>query len=278
MKRMDRIKPGADTQVRPYSAIQPICTSAWTVMPIPSTVINRALPAGISSAKRLCTGNRSRNRRASCAECPEVLAEYQKVTEGLLLALPPQAAPAGLRAHLAEAIQSKPAAAAPARPRFRLSLAWAAYALVVALLIVANILQAVQIQALQTQQALLIKALQENQAEMAVAAQPGVTVLKLASGPTAGNLIVSPDGKQAVLFLRGLAVLDGAHTYQMWLVPAKAAPVSVGLFQAQTGQAYVSTLVTSAASMKSFAAFAISIEPQGGSPAPTTKPILVANF
>jgi anti-sigma-K factor RskA len=215
---------------------------------------------------------------AACAECPEVLANYQKVTEGLLFALPPQPAPAGLRARLAEATRPKPEAAVPARPRFRLSLAWAAYALVVVALIVGIILQAAQIQALEAQESLLIKALQENQAEMAVAAQPGVTILKLESGPAAGNLIVSPDGKQAVFFLRGLAVLDGAHTYQMWLVPANAAPVSVGLFQAQAGQPYVSILVTSPTSMKTFAAFAISVEPQGGSPAPTTKPILAVNF
>jgi anti-sigma-K factor RskA len=90
-----------------------------------------------------------------------------------------------------------------------------------------------------------------------------------------GNLVVSADGMDAVLFLRGLAPLDEDHAYQVWLIPASGAPQSAGVFPLEEAEPVVSFLVSSPAPIQDFAALGVTVEPRAGSLAPTTEPIVV---
>lgn len=80
--------------------------------------------------------------------------------------------------------------------------------------------------------------------------------------------IVSPDGKRALLFANHAAPPDG-KTYQLWILRGKEAPIAAGFLQeAVDGTAYgeVDPAVLTAGLPD---AFAISLEPKGGSAAPT---------
>jgi anti-sigma-K factor RskA len=221
---------------------------------------------------------------SGCAQCRAELANYAQVADGLLFALPPKASPPALRARLAEQIAasprpvSVPRPAAVQRPRFRLSFALAVGIVLLIALLAGNAFQAVQIQALQNREALLLKALSQEQAIAAVAAQPGVSVIPLGTNPVNGSLLISADQKNGVVFVKGLAELDAAHTYQMWLIPVDGAPLSAGLFQAQADQPTAVAIFSSTTPVKSYAAFGVTIEPSGGSAAPTTTPILLSKF
>ena len=64
------------------------------------------------------------------------------------------------------------------------------------------------------------------------------------------------------------------RTFQLWLIPATGAPQSVGLFRPNTSGNVVDVR-TQPVDTARIQAVAVSVEPQGGSPAPTTKPILI---
>ncbi|EYB67488.1 anti-sigmaE protein [Deinococcus phoenicis] len=83
-----------------------------------------------------------------------------------------------------------------------------------------------------------------------------------ANGNTLGQLVRMPDGR-AYLHLSQPA--STGRAYQMWQVQA-GVPVSLGVFE---GQGFL------LAGLPPGATIAVSVEPPGGSPQPTTTPILV---
>lgn len=126
-----------------------------------------------------------------------------------------------------------------------------------------------QLEAQQTRSARIQQAL-------AVLSDPGTRLA------TAGQTEVQP---RATYFLnprRGVVMigahllgLDPAHVYQMWIIPKGQAPKPAGLFRPDEAGNAVHLFETQVAP-GSTAALALSVEPQSGSPAPTTTPILVA--
>ncbi|MDQ2712529.1 MAG: anti-sigma factor [Acidobacteriota bacterium] len=64
------------------------------------------------------------------------------------------------------------------------------------------------------------------------------------------------------------------RTFQLWLIPAKGAPQSAGVFRPNAAGNFVNVR-TEPIDTARIQAIAVSVEPQGGSPAPTTKPILI---
>jgi anti-sigma-K factor RskA len=223
---------------------------------------------------------------STCANCRAILSEYQAVADGMMFAVPPQPAPAGLRTRLATQIAVEAAAGAkkalPARPasRPRPALQWLplALGLAVVVLLAINVALAAQVRALQQQQQALLRLIHNDQEVLALVSQPGMRAVEINGSQGAGNLIIGQDGKTAVLFLQKLPELDANHTYQVWLIPSSGNPLSAGLFQAQAGQEVVPVLIRSPQPLSDFALVGITVEPSGGSPLPTTQPILTGSF
>jgi anti-sigma-K factor RskA len=71
---------------------------------------------------------------------------------------------------------------------------------------------------------------------------------------------VSADGKALVLRPVGGVSVDAARALELWAVPAQGAPRSLGLVSAQGA-----TTVVRAELLRNTAAFAVSLEPAGGS-------------
>ncbi|GAA5533061.1 anti-sigma factor domain-containing protein [Deinococcus aluminii] len=92
---------------------------------------------------------------------------------------------------------------------------------------------------------------------------PGATTRAVtASGGPVGQLVRMPDGR-AYLYLNRPA--EAGRVYQMWQMQA-GVPVSLGVFD---GQGFLLPGLPPGATI------AVSVEPPGGSPQPTTTPILV---
>jgi anti-sigma-K factor RskA len=70
-----------------------------------------------------------------------------------------------------------------------------------------------------------------------------------------------------------LPELAANRTFQLWLIPAAGAPQSAGVFRPNPAGDFVDVQTRSIAT--GIQAVAVSVEPNGGSPAPTTTPILV---
>jgi anti-sigma-K factor RskA len=90
-----------------------------------------------------------------------------------------------------------------------------------------------------------------------------------------GQLIADPNDQSAVLVISGLPPLEPGRTYQVWLIGE--APVSAGLLTVdENGQSVL--IVTSEAAIGSFNSLGISIEPEGGSTAPTGEIVVLSEL
>jgi len=107
--------------------------------------------------------------------------------------------------------------------------------------------------------------------------QPGTLQVNFGAGqprPPRGSVFVNP--QLGVLFIAGnLPPLPAGRTYQMWVIPKGAAPQPAGLFQSASDGSALHVL-PGPLDAASLGAVAVSVEPQSGSPAPTTTPIIVA--
>jgi anti-sigma-K factor RskA len=109
----------------------------------------------------------------------------------------------------------------------------------------------------------------------AALASPGAAVVPL-EGPegATGAAVVLSEGREPVL-VTTLASAPTSRTYQVWSIPASGgAPRSIGVFEGGEDDDVVTLPADAFASEGS--TVAITIEPDGGSPAPTSAPFLLA--
>lgn len=108
---------------------------------------------------------------------------------------------------------------------------------------------------------------------------PGTTILKSGTGeerqPVAKVFVNA--GQGVLLVANNLPRLEAGKVFEMWLVPKSGAPKAMGTFRADEGGGAVH-LSGQAFDPAAMAAVALSVEPEGGSPAPTTTPFLVTGL
>ena len=96
-----------------------------------------------------------------------------------------------------------------------------------------------------------------------------------AQKPSKGRVFVSPS-RGVVFMAASLPRLEAGQTFQMWVIPAGGKPVSAGTFLSQTDTSAV--YVWNGPVDKGAAAVAVTVEPTGGSPQPTSTPFIVAGL
>ena len=106
--------------------------------------------------------------------------------------------------------------------------------------------------------------------------QPGTRQVNFGGAqpqPPRGNVFVN-DRLGVLLIAGSLPRLASGKTFEMWVIPKGGAPRPAGLFQSNDGSAMY--LLSGPVDIASLGAVAVSVEPEQGSPAPTTTPIIVA--
>ncbi len=102
-------------------------------------------------------------------------------------------------------------------------------------------------------------------------AAPDVQTISYQQDGVQGRLVVSDDRGEAVFVASGLDPAPHEHTYELWVI-GEDGPVPAGLFDVDNG-ATVSQIVEG--DFASAAALGVTVEPAGGSPQPTTDPVMV---
>lgn len=198
--------------------------------------------------------------RRNCDVCTEELRRARETNSIIFSTAPEVAPPARLRARVLASV-----GAAPAR---RSWLPWgvAALATTAAVMLLVNLNQMRD----DRQQTLARSAQMEN--AMRMMAEPETRQVTFGKGPQ-GRVLVSP--KRGVLLLASnLPPAPAGKTYELWIIPKGGAPRPAGLFQSdQSGNAM--HLAPGPVDMGTTAAVAVSLEPEAGSTAPTTTPIIV---
>jgi anti-sigma-K factor RskA len=235
------------------------------------------------------TGERRLAVEKHVEECPECRRELEEVWGDLaLLALsangpkPPERA----RARLLAAIEAEPRSAqviATAPRMWWRPLEWALGAAAVVAIVVLLLQNAdlkKQIGGLQVESAARQQQLAEARELMTSLASPDAEHFSLTTSKT------PPQPQVKVLYVRGsgsllllashMAPLATEKTYELWLIPSSGAPIPAGLFK--PGPDGSATLIKPPLRVGVEAqTFAISVEPEAGSPAPTSTPIMVGS-
>jgi len=94
--------------------------------------------------------------------------------------------------------------------------------------------------------------------------------------PPRGSVFVNPE-KGVVLIASHLPQLAPGRVYEMWVIPKGGAPKPAGLFQSTESGTAVHTL-QGPVDIAATGAVAVTVEPDTGSAAPTSKPIIVASL
>jgi anti-sigma-K factor RskA len=91
--------------------------------------------------------------------------------------------------------------------------------------------------------------------------------------PPHGNVFVHPR-LGVLLIASNLPAAQAGKTYEMWVIPKGGAPRPAGLFQSDGGTAM--HILSGPVDMATLGAVAVTLEPESGSAAPTSTPIIVA--
>jgi anti-sigma-K factor RskA len=100
---------------------------------------------------------------------------------------------------------------------------------------------------------------------------PTVRSVALTGDSAQGHIWVANDGAVGCLVVQGLPEPGNGNVYQVWL-RAGDQPVGVATFEPRSGSAW--TFIRAEQSITEFDAIGITIEPRGGSPAPTGQRVL----
>lgn len=185
---------------------------------------------------------------AHCQRCREDVAAFTETGAELAFATPPTAVPAALRGRILEAARREHSSVVTLRPRW-------AYPAVAAAAVAACAAIGLGVWA-----ATLHSRLGSAQA---------LHGLPLSG---AGGSVVVGRGGEAALVVSGLAAAPTGKTYEVWVMRGAAAEPA-GLFSARSGATTVVRLTRRVAVGDRVG---VTLEPAGGSPHPTSKPLVLS--
>ncbi|HEY5728915.1 MAG TPA: anti-sigma factor [Anaerolineales bacterium] len=211
----------------------------------------------------------------SCLSCQNELAEYRAMSASLLMAVPPKHPPAALRTRLAGKL---PSARKITRPRFTFSLNRFALGLTVIALFVLNLVSLMQLRQIQSQQARLSSQFENAQAALVMLSSPNIIMLPVLGENVSGTLLLDRERNQAVLVTQNLPPLSENQIYQIWLVKPDGGRDSAGLFSPESGQSYTTQNISTSQPFSDYLGIGVTVEPAGGSDAPTGERVFKVDF
>jgi hypothetical protein len=225
---------------------------------------------------------------ANCPACQRDLRAYMQVAHVLPYTAPDATPPTELRDRIVAAVaeataapasqtstpSAQPATPAPtraARPRWRLPTFRPALALALAT-IVALLGWNVALQRQLSVQAAQIGTSREGwQIMTALLNDPNVHWYALSGTGASGHFWATPDGRVGCLVAQGLPPLAEGQVYQVWLTHG-GERVSGGVFEGRNGSGWV--LVRTSDVLVDYDTVGVTVEPDGGSTAPSGPPVL----
>jgi anti-sigma-K factor RskA len=216
------------------------------------------IPAYVLGALSPAEADQVDEHLGQCEFCQVELRAYQQVVEELPLAARQHAPPAAVKQRLMTRVKQQ----APVRPSLvdrsrRLIPAWSLVSLALILVLaVSNLWLWQRVTEL------------DKADEFHVVAMVGTDYTPESSG----MLVISPDGLEGTLIVENLPALEPETQYQLWLI-REGERDSGGVFSVSKS-GYGHLRIMAPASLLSFDAFGITIEPEGGSPGPTGEKVL----
>jgi anti-sigma-K factor RskA len=201
-------------------------------------------------------------------EAQAILADYHAVASHLLTLVPLRAAPDRLQADLRQRLAASSRGGGAARTG-RLSERRMIWVFAAAALLVVAILGVVfaQIHSVDEESSTPDAAKLYAQLVAQASSSRYTIVAGEVDADVSGNLIISSDGKQAVLCIWYLPSIAHDQTFQVWLIDTNGTRTSGGLFRADpSSQKAVYIRVPLDQPVTAYQGVGVSLEPAGGSP------------
>jgi anti-sigma-K factor RskA len=211
----------------------------------------------------------------TCESCRAELADYQRVSTGLLAALPARPPRSSARRNLQQRLAGQ---SSRSRPRFNWTLGQLVFAGLLAALVGLNLLTISQVYSLRREQAELLNQRTSEQTAIAMLAYPTTKTLTFDQNGVSGSLLVDKQRNLVAVFAWNLALPPSGKTYQMWLIDPQGDRTSGGFIIPESDYPFVMTVVSSPKPLSDFVGFGITLEPSGGSPKPTGPRIMRVDF
>ena len=200
-------------------------------------------------------------------EAQAILSDYHAVVGHLLTLVPLHPAPDHLLADLRQRLAASPRGGAAAK-RGILPKRWMGWVLAAAALLVVAIVGILLVLSGSVNEATPTPGAAELYTRLV--AQSSSSQYTIVAGEVdadvSGNLIISSDGKQAVLCIWYLPSITSDQTFQMWLIDTNGARTSGGLFRAEPSQEVLYIQVPFDQPVTAYKGVGVSLEPAGGSP------------
>jgi anti-sigma-K factor RskA len=242
--------------------------------------IQEILPAYAIGALEAEDAARADAHLASCERCSRVLEEYRPVAGALALSVPLAQPPGDLKARTMRRALGKVGAEKVGKPvvysrpwrRSWFAPAFAGAALVIALVALGwNSWQSVQLSR-------QVQAQRDLMTVVAYAQGTAQIVRGTEKAPEAvGRLYLDLDSSVAALVTVNMPSLGDGRVYQVWLTQADGIKTSGGLFRLDAeGNGWI--LVRAPRHLNAYVQVGVTDEPSGGSMAPTSTPVLLAEL
>lgn len=204
-----------------------------------------------------------------CEECRTILASYRTVTEGLLHAAIPTRPAQALRTRLLRRVSRSAEI-----PSWRVAIqkipaAGLALAATLILLLAVNIGFLVRTQQQLEQVHYAIAQLQVGQAASAIASYPSSQVAVIEEGGVRGTFVYDPSLPVGVMYVWGLQPPTEDQAYQTWLIDGEGQRMSGGLLTFSADPGYGWLIIEAPTPMSEYRSLGVTLEPAGGSSAPT---------
>ena len=231
--------------------------------------IEELIPAYALGATDPAESQAVQSHLPTCPDCRALLASYSDLGGALLYATPPMSAPRGAAERMQGRLAPPRQSAAPApwwtRPGSRLLVPGLAFA--VLLLVISNLYWFSRANGLQSQVA--------EQASLAASLTNASAISLHADTPAPnaqGVVYASTKEQIALLCVYGMPELPQDKAYQVWLIQ-DGKRESGGVFQvSEYGFGFL--MVKPTRPLNEYSALGITVEPLGGSPAPTSPRVL----
>lgn len=211
----------------------------------------------------------------TCASCQTELAEYRALSDSLLTAVPPKQPSAALRKRLQSRL---PSAQKATRPQFNWSFGRLAVPVAFVLLLAMNVYSILQMRALQLEQTMLTRQIRTGQTVLSMLSYPTTERLPINAENVVGSLLLDKNRDIVALIVWNMPPLPENETYQIWLIDPQGDRVSGGIFRPESDQAYTTHIVFPKQSLSNFAGIGVTVEPAGGSDAPTGERVFKVDF
>jgi anti-sigma-K factor RskA len=232
------------------------------------------IPAYVLGALSRAEASDLEKHLETCKKCKTELALYRQIGDGLSASiLPLETAPAIVKRKLLESLDAE----APARSKTRWGFRPFAMGALAFILLGFNLLAFQQIRDLRQQQSQLAGQIEKNHTILGMLSA-STEVHPISGNGFSGNLLLDREKNLSYLLVWNLPLPPQDQVYQIWLVGPDGSRVDAGSFRPDTEHPFTSTALLTSRNFTEFTGMEVTVEPSGGSGAPTGERIMSVDY